>query len=140
MLGGGAGHLDQRRFDSLGDLGLLLVGPALEPVDVDERHRSGSRALGERRLELGLEAPLRHRSDDFLHDRPVLEEEQGRDREDFVLGRGLLVLIDVEADDRQVVALGVDLLEDRMDDAAGAAPGGPEVDENGAIGLQNVGL
>ena len=38
VLGGGAGHLDQRRFDPLGDLRLLLVGAALEPVDVNERH------------------------------------------------------------------------------------------------------
>src|SRR5258707_11395323 len=54
--------------------------------------------LGQRRLELGLEAPLRHRADDFLRDRPVLEEEQGRDREDLVLGGRLLVLVDVEAE------------------------------------------
>jgi hypothetical protein len=38
VLGGNAGHLYQRRFDPLGDLGLLLVGASLEPVDVNERH------------------------------------------------------------------------------------------------------
>src|ERR1044072_9617459 len=81
-------------------------------------------ALRERRLELGLEAPLRHRPDDFLRDRPVLEEEQSRDREHFVLSRRLLVLVDVEAEDRQGVALGVALLADRGEDAAGGAPGG----------------
>ena len=96
--------------------------------------------LGERRLQLGLEAPLRHRPDDFLGDRPVLEEEQGRDQRTSYCGRGLLVLVDVEADDLQVLALGVDLLEDRVDDAAGTAPGRPEVDEHGALGLQDVGL
>src|SRR5881394_1699079 len=113
---------------------------SLEPMDLDERHRYGLNRLGECRLELGLKAPLRHRPNDFLRDRPVLEEEQGGDREDFVLGGRLLVLVDVEADDLQIVALGVDLLEDRMDDAAGAAPGGPEVDEHGAIGLEDVGF
>ena len=57
-----------------------------------------ARRLGERRLELGLEAALRHRADDFLRDRAVLEEDQRRDREDLVLGGRLLVLVDVEAE------------------------------------------
>ena len=30
-------------FDPLGDLRLLLVGAALEPVDVNERHRAAER-------------------------------------------------------------------------------------------------
>src|SRR6478672_7197586 len=97
-----------------------------------------SGALGERRLQLRLEAPLRHRPDDFLGDRPVLEEQQGRDREHLVLGGGLLVLVDVEAEDGQVLALGVHLLQHRVHDPAGAAPGSPEVDENGPVGLQNL--
>ena len=53
-------------FDPLGDLGLLLVGAALEPVDLDEGHGAGRPPLGERRLQLGLEATLGHRADDFL--------------------------------------------------------------------------
>ena len=40
----------------------------------------------------------------------------------------------------QVVALAVDLLEDRMDDAARAAPGSPEVDQHGAVGVEDVGF
>jgi len=79
-------------------------------------------------------------ADDFLRDRPVLEQQQGRDREDFVLGGSLLVLVDVEAEDRQVVALGIDLFEHRMDDAARAAPRSPEVDEHGTVGLDHVGF
>ena len=70
----------------------------------------------------------------------VFEEDHRRDREDFVLGGGLLVLVDVEAEDLEVVALGVDLLEDRVDDAARAAPRGPEVDEDGALGVEDVGF
>src|SRR5262249_16419297 len=96
--------------------------------------------LGEGRLELGLEAALRHRSDDFLGDCPVLEEEQRRDREDLVLSGRLLVLVDVEAEDPEALALRVDLFQHRVDDAAGAAPGGPEVDEHGAVGIQDLGL
>ena len=71
-------------------------------------------------------------------DRPVLEEDQGRDREDLVLGGGLLVLVDVDADDPQVLALSVNLLQDRVDDAAGTAPGRPEVNQNGAVGLEDL--
>ena len=44
-----------------------------------------------------------------------------------------------ELDDLQVLALGGDLLEDRGDDTAGTAPGRPEVDENGTVGLEDLG-
>ena len=40
VLGHDSGLLDQRRFDPLRDLGLLLVAAALEPVDLYERHLS----------------------------------------------------------------------------------------------------
>src|SRR6478735_1970440 len=100
---------------------------------------SGAR-LGERRLQLGLEAALGHRPDDFLGDRAVLEEDHRRDREHLVLGRGLLVLVDVDADDLEVVALAVDLLQDRVDDAAGTAPRSPEIDEHGAVGIEDIGF
>ena len=55
-------------------------------------------------------------------------------------GRGLLVLIHVELHDAQVLALGGDLLEHGGDDAAGTAPGSPEVDEHGLLGLDDLGL
>src|SRR6266516_1593246 len=51
--------------------------------------RSGARPLGESRLQLGLEAALRHRPDHLLGDRPVLEEDQGRDREHLGLEGGV---------------------------------------------------
>lgn len=38
MLGRGAGHLNQRPLDAFRDFGLLLIGSALEPVDVNEWH------------------------------------------------------------------------------------------------------
>ena len=62
---------------------------------------------------------------------PVLEEIAG-ERE------GSLKVVDVEAEDRQVLALGVDLLEHRVDDPTRAAPRGPEVDEDGALGVDYV--
>ena len=43
----------------------------------------------------------------------------------------LLLVVDVDADDLQVVAVGRDLVEDRAHDATGRAPGGGEVDEHG---------
>ena len=42
--------------------------------------------------------------------------------------------------DLEVVALARHLLEDRVDDAAGTAPGRPEVDEHGLAGLEDLGL
>ena len=51
------------------------------------------------------------------------EQDQGRDREDFEARRGLLVLVRVDADDGEILALGRHLLEDRVNDAAGTAPG-----------------
>ena len=53
---------------------------------------------------------------------------------------GLLVLVDVELDDLQVVALAGDLLEDRGDDAARTAPRRPEVHQHGLVGLDDLGL
>ena len=70
------------------------------------------------------------RADDRLGRRAVLEEDHRRDRQDLVLGRRLLVVVDVELHDLDVVALGGDLLEDRRDGAARTAPGRPEVDED----------
>src|SRR5215207_9918436 len=77
----------------------------------------------EGRLELGLELALRVGADDLLGDRAVLEEDQRRDREDLVGHRGLLVLVDVELDDLQRLALlAGDLLEYRSDHAARSTP------------------
>jgi hypothetical protein len=103
---------------------------------------SGAEAppLGERRLQFGLEATLGHRADDFLRHLAVFEEDHRRDRQHFVLRRRLLVLIDVEAEDGQVLALAVDLLKNRVDDPTGAALRGPEVDEDGARGVDYVGF
>jgi len=97
--------------------------------------------LGEHRLELGLDLLLRVRPDDLVRRLAALEEDHRRDREHAVLRGGLLVLVDVELDDLQgAVALVGDLLEDRSDDAAGAAPGCPEVDQDRRLGLEDLSL
>src|SRR3954454_10898787 len=106
------------------------------------RHGSAdtSSELGEDRLELLLELALGERAADGVGDLAVLEDDHRRDGQDLVLGRGLLVVVDVELDDRQVLALLCDLLEDWGDDAAGSAPGRPEVDEDGTLGLEDLRL
>src|SRR5689334_17528072 len=95
---------------------------------------------GECRLELGLEAPLWHRPDDALGLGAVTEQDQGGDREHVESARGLLVLVDVDADDVEVVALCRHLLQDRMDDAARTTPGGPEIDQHGLLRFEHLGL
>src|SRR5215204_1642182 len=105
------------------------------------RSRSPARTpLGERRLELRFQASLGLSADDAGDHLAVTEEDHRRDREHLVASRGLRVLVGVETDDLQRLSLGVDLLEDRMDDTAGTAPGSPEVDEHGAVGIEHVGL
>src|SRR4051794_31159074 len=85
---------------------------------------------GEGGLELGLDALLGHSALDALGLGAVAEQDHRRDREHLILGRGLLVVIDVELHDPQVATLAGDLLEGRGDQAAWAAPGSPEVDEH----------
>ncbi len=56
------------------------------------------------------------------------------------LAGGVRVGVDVHLHDLEVVAISGDLLEDRGDDPARPAPGGPEVDEHGLVGLEDLGL
>ena len=81
-----------------------LIAGNLPPGDVSGKD------LGERGLELGLDALLGHGALDALGLLAVAEEDHRRDREDLVLRGGLLVVVDVELDDAQVVARLGDLL------------------------------
>src|SRR5687767_12204355 len=99
---------------------------------------NGIRALRERRLELCFEAALRPRTDDALRLRAILEEDQRRDRKHVELRRRLLVVVDVQRDDADIVALVRHLLENRVDHSARTAPRRPEVDEHGFTGVQNI--
>jgi len=67
----------------------------------------------------------RTKADDRSARLPFDEELHGRDRENLVAGGDLRVFVDVQADDRHPA---LQLLEDRLERAAGAAPRGPEVD------------
>src|SRR5579875_3116099 len=96
-------------------------------------------ASGERRLQLLLELLLGVGADHRLLQLAVLEQHQRRDRHDVELDRGLLVVVDVELDDLERLALlGRDLLDDRGDAPAGPTPWSPEVDEHGHVGLEHL--
>src|SRR4051812_3324596 len=81
------------------------------------------------------------RADHGLLRLAVREQDRGRDRQDAVPRGGLDVLVDVqlrEGDAVTVVAF--ELVQDRLDGAAGPAPGRPEVDDDGAARRDDLAL
>src|SRR5690349_21729332 len=93
----------------------------------------------ELRLEIALH--VRAVADGPVGRLPVLEDDHGRDRHDPELHRRRRVLVDVHLHDLDLVAqLAVDLLHDRGDHPARAAPGGPEVDQHRLVGLEDLAL
>ena len=97
------------------------------------------RPLGDEVLEVADDRGLRLGADDGLGDLATLVHVQGRDGHDAVLGGRTRVLVDVELDDLDLVAvLGGDRLEGRRDLAARTAPGGPEVHQDGLVALEDV--
>src|SRR5882724_12799728 len=85
------------------------------------------------------ELRLRERAHPGGLDVAVLEEHQRRDSPDAELGRHVLVLVDVDFRDLEAafVLLG-DLVQDRRDRLAGAAPFGPVIHQHRGIGLQDL--
>ena len=75
---------DLRRVDRLDTSARLRAARAYAVDPWTNRHYRG---LGQSRLELGLEPPLRHRADDPLRRLAALEEDHRRDREHLVLSR-----------------------------------------------------
>src|SRR2546421_11380672 len=81
---------------------------------------------------------LGHSADDSVDERTVLEKQHRRDRHDLKPGRRPRVLVDVQFAEAQTARAGpCDLFEDRGDPMAGAAPLGPEVDQDW-VGLSNL--
>src|SRR5438552_14667998 len=85
------------------------------------------------------ELGLRQRTHPGRLDVAVLEEHQRRDSPDAELGRHALVLVDVDFRDLEAafVLLG-DLVQDRRDRLAGAAPLGPVIHQHRRVGLQDL--
>src|SRR3982074_2725474 len=93
----------------------------------------------ERGLELLLEVLLGVGADDRLDRLSSLEEDHRRDRKDLEASRCLRGLVGVELDDPEVLTLCRDLLEHGGNDTARTTPGRPEVDEDGPLGLDDLG-
>src|SRR5439155_3485199 len=87
-----------------------------------------------------LEVRARAGADHRLPWLAVLEQDHGRDREHAVAGRVAGIVVDVHLCERDALLFLGELLEDRGDGAARAAPRGPEVDHDGRLRLQDVGF
>src|SRR5690606_4224240 len=71
----------------------------------------------------------------------ILEHQQGRNAADIEARRRLLVVVDVDLDELDAAGVIVrELVHDRPDHLAGAAPFGPEIDQYGDVGGQYLGL
>src|SRR5919107_1200045 len=90
--------------------------------------------------ELCRELVLRQGSHLLLGDLSLLEAGDGRDARDAVVHRGLRVIVNVDLDERDVLARLGHLLQDRGDTPARYAPGRPEVHYNRPLRPQNVAL
>src|SRR5436190_15480103 len=96
-------------------------------------------------LQPGCPGPLvvraRPGADHGLLRASVLEENRRRDREDAEARSRLDVLVDVQLREGDLaIVLPLELGEDRLDRATGAAPRGPEVDDDGLARLEHVAL
>ncbi len=82
------------------------------------------------RRQLLLQPPPRPRADELQDRLAVTEEQEGRHRQDAVLGGDRLVGLDVEADDANRSRSAKDRVENRVHRRHGLHPGSPEVDQD----------
>src|SRR4051794_24303773 len=119
------------------------AGNLAESTDSRGSRRAGWPSGGGSADEVGQVAQqrgLRLGADDLLDDLTVLVDVQRGDPGHPVLRRGDGVLVDVHLDQADLVTvLRRDLVEDRGDLTARAAPLGPEVDQDGCVGLEDLG-
>src|SRR5256885_10187448 len=105
-------------------------------VGLDKKPPRSDRALHHR-----IQLRLRHRPHDLVRHLAVLEEQQGGNAHHAVLLRHVLVRVDVQLADLQLaLVLGGELIDERRDGAARAAPGSPERSEDGILGPQDLAL
>src|SRR5688572_24346925 len=99
----------------------------------------GTIGLGQELAQALLHDLLGHVADQAGGLAAVLEDDQGGDAEDAVSHRQLLVLVGVDLCDVDLpVVLVAEALDDGGDQPAGAAPWGPEVDEDGLVSVENL--
>jgi chromate reductase, NAD(P)H dehydrogenase (quinone) len=95
-------------------------------------------ARGDRALDEILERLLGRRACVLADDFAVLEDQQGRDAADLILARRRRIVVNVHLGDGDLPAhLFRQRLERGRDLLAGPAPLGPEVDQHGALGLED---
>ena len=93
------------------------------------------------RVELPLQSRLRGETDDAFDDLATLEEHQRRDRHDPVALGDRRNVVDIELGNGDLLApLPGEGVDDGRHLAAGTAPDGPEVDEDGLGVLQDGGV
>ena len=82
------------------------------------------------RFDLGLQVGFPDESHELFGDLAILEQDEGRDGTDIVLGGNCSVLVDVYFSDAQFPGhFTGQLFEDGSNGFAGPAPGGPEIDQ-----------
>src|SRR6185437_9473524 len=84
---------------------------------------------------------LAHRTDLGCLHLAALEDHQGRDTADAIGARSLLVLVGVDLGDLQLALVGLrDVVQQRRDGLARAAPLSPEIHQHRGVGLQHLGF
>src|SRR5947207_501246 len=105
------------------------------PVTDHYSPKFGSAELRQR-LEPAEQVLLARHADDLITELAVLEKEERGDRPDVVFHREALVLVDVHFRDLHRARFFLrDLVDERRDHFAWAAPFGPEIDQHGLRAL-----
>jgi hypothetical protein len=95
-------------------------------------------ASGGDAVEAGFEIALAAQADNLIGNLALMKEEQGRDGADAILGCQGLLLVNVHFanSDAAIVLLG-QLIQNRYQSAARAAPFSPEINEDGCAGFKD---
>ena len=92
---------------------------------------TGEGALSSDLIEAVFQIALALEANDLLGNLPVLKQQQGWDGANAILGGQALFVIDIDlADFDPPIVFVSQLIEDRRDHLAGAAPFGPKIDQN----------
>src|SRR5581483_6194056 len=80
-------------------------------------------------------------ADDLLLHLAALDDQQGGDAANVVTHGSSAVTVNVHLGNLNLIFVGIgDFVDDGRESAAGAAPGSPEIDEHGLVGLEHVGV
>ena len=88
-------------------------------------------------VEEGKNAVFFHIADALLDHLAVSHNDESGDRHNTEFLGKLVFFVNVDLADDDIVALVCNLFNDRSDHTAGAAPGCPEIEKNGFVGICN---